>query len=469
VFCAGQGKQAGWGVKRRHGFCKITVCTCAAAAGNLWLLGHPKILLLNPPKVNPAFLYPFLLSFGYFLALYLLQFFLFRLGFAATVPGAETLLRWDAGMYHDVAQHGYSYTDPKYNNTGSYLLFPMVWRVLHVGIEGITIVNMVLFSVAFAIVARLYLASTREQFLWLTLPSLYFIAAPYTEALFCLLSAGALYGILMNKKYIVWVSLFLLALTRANAIFLIPALLVMQLFTSSAAVMWRAIVEYLLYYALPLTCGLATFVIVQYYQTGIWFVYFKQQAAHLGHQWALPKLPFQNCFNGPKTIWLSGLAMFGCLAATAILMKIAYRWFRQRLSFTDKGVVLSMAYLAITLFSIVFCNPTWGEKGTTNIFGLHRYTLCTPFIFVLLHHTASSFKPSARNISFVFFLSNLVWLTTGSYVHIQELLYWNVATAILLLYLLRNRYEWAMLALIGFNILAQFGLYQAFLSNTFTD
>lgn len=413
-----------------------------------------------------------LLASLYLLALYVFQFFIVKAGFESEVPNPETLLRFDAGVYQNIAGNGYSYPDAQCNNTGCYMLFPLVWRILHVGIISMTLVNILFFSAGFAIICSMYQASVTEKMLWLTTPSLYFIAAPYSEALFCLLTAVSLYGIRQNKRSIIWIGLFLLSLTRATAIFLIPALLLMELVANDRSDWFKAVQRYLVNYALPVIAGLAVFVSVQYYQTGIWFAYYKQQIKYLGHEWALPKLPFQNCYGGLRIMWLEGLAMVACLIALVLLLKYVYNWLAANKVAEDRVLILSLTYLPIVLFSIVFCNPTWGASGTTNIFGLHRYTLCTPFIFVFLHHatyTRSQYR--IKDLLLVFLLCNIALLSLGSYLHILTLLYYNFITIVVLLYMLHNnkKYEWAPLVLIAINVYFQVQLYQQYLSNQFTD
>lgn len=114
---------------------------------------------------QPNWYNAFFLALGYCLSLYFIQFFLVKAGIGTEVPNAVTLMRWDAGMYESLMREGYTYPDERCNNTGQYILFPMVWRLLHVGVVGISIANMVLFSVSFAIVCVMYPVSTKEKFL----------------------------------------------------------------------------------------------------------------------------------------------------------------------------------------------------------------------------------------------------------------------------------------------------------------
>ena len=427
------------------------------------------------PKTDNKWFSPVLLAATYGFALFFIQFFLQKAGLASNVPEQASLMRYDANVYESIMQKGYEYPDERCNNTGCYILFPMFWRLLHLGAVGIGLVNIVLFAIGFGIVCRLYKTNTTEKILWLATPSLYFMAVPYTEALFCVLCALSFYGIAANNRWLIWISLFLMSLTRATAIFLLPSLFIMELLANHKRSLLRVIRTYIVEFAFPVVLGLAVFVVIQYVQVGIWFAYFKQQIKYLGHEWAMPTLPFSNFFGEQRITWLSGLAMLVCVVALMLLAGHIYRWVRKDEVVGDRVLTLTLTYLPVTLLCIIFCNPTWGSN-TTNLLGLHRYTLGTPFIFVFLHYVAGGkriYLPG--HFIVMFFVCNIVWLSMGSYVHLQYWLFWNFVTLIVFAYMLFNnaplqkRYEWIPLVLIAFNILVQVHLFQQYLSNQFTD
>lgn len=168
----------------------------------------------------------------------------------------------------------------------------MEWRLFHLGVWGISLINLLFFALGFAIVARIYAVNTIEKFLWLTTPSLYFMFVPYS--------------------------------------------------------------------------------------------------------------------GEERVIWLSSLAVLVCsIALGAILIKF-YKWLFNDKKYTDKILILTLAYLPIILFVMVFCNPKWGSL-TTNLLGMHRYTFCTPFIFVFLYHyTSGIHNYKLKHFICIFILSNIV-------------------------------------------------------------
>lgn len=411
----------------------------------------------------------FFLVSGYGLFLLCFQCFLYRAGFVTIFPNSETLLKFDASVYLDIAKHGYSYPDPVSNNTGCYVLFPWVWRLLRVGVLGVCLFNLLFFSIAFTLFTYIYPVSSTDKLLWLTIPSLYFIVAPYTEALFCLLTVISFYGIVKDKVWIIWIGLFLVSLTRATAVFLIPSLLIMELLTNDRKDVFKTFITYLVKFAFPTIAGFFTFAWIQYYDTGIWFVYYKQQIRCLGHKWAMPILPFSNLI-GDKITWLSALAMLACVAALIIIVIKFFRWLFNNEKNSDKIFILTLSYLPVILFTMIFCNPAWG--GTTNLLGLHRYTFCTPFIFVFLYHfTSGKHNYRIKDFLYMFVLCNLVWLSMGSYRDKQHLVFYNFNTLLVFGFMLyaNKKTNWIAIALTAVNFFLQAYLFQQYLQGAFTD
>lgn len=411
----------------------------------------------------------FLMVMAYGLLFYCVQVFLYTTGIVHNLPNEITLERWDAGIYHIVAKSGYYYHTAQHNNAGVYILFPWVWKMLHAGVIGVSFFNLAFFAAGFTIVTRIYPITTPDKLLWLTTPSLYFMWVPYSEALFCLLSAISFYGIAKNNKWITWAGLFLVSLSRATAVFLIPALLVMALLSSRRENLKQSLYNYMVLYALPTIAGTGAFVLIQFAYTGQWFPYFKGQATYLGHKLSWPALPFYNFYGEGRVTWLSALAMLPCVIAIGILIAKIYKWLTKGEYTADKIWLLSLGYLPIILFTMVFCNPKWGI-GRTNLLGIHRYVFCSPYFFVFLYHMVSGREYKLRHFVVLLLVGNAVWLTMGSYWHIQFLLFYNFNTLLAMGYMLHaNKKPWATPALCAVNLFFQTILFQQFLAGMFTD
>src|SRR3954471_24955889 len=156
----------------------------------------------------------FLFAFLYGCCFHLLQFFLFQRDMVQRFPGNDKLSIWDAQWYHSLADKGYEYFDFAGSNSAFYPLFSFIWRITGLSPWGISFVNIFLLACGFALFTSIYKLTAQEKFLWLSIPSMYFCFIPYTESLFILLISATFYGVVRQKKWLVWVSLFLVALTR---------------------------------------------------------------------------------------------------------------------------------------------------------------------------------------------------------------------------------------------------------------
>lgn len=417
--------------------------------------------------MNKKVLFTFLTVVAYASAFYGIQFFLNKIGMVTNVPNHENLALWDGGWYKSICQQGYVHGNGP-SNTGFFILFPIIWKFSHLGTWGICLLNVLLLATGFAILAKIYDTDVHQQLIWLSTPSFFFFFVAYSEALFFLLMTMCLYGIKFNKKWLIWIGLFLSSLTRATAVSFISSLLIMELLGNDRRNWLQSIKTYLVDYALPLLLGLGTFIWYQHSVTGIWFEYFKQQSSHWDRKFAIPLLPFGST-EGNRTIWLSALAFFVTLIAIISLIILIVKWITKNIK-QDKLLVLSFCYLISALFLSIFFNPRW--SGTTDVMGLHRYALVTPFFIVFLHHyTQNREAYKIKDYVFVFFISNLVWLSFGSYNHILHLLFYNFNTALIFVYMLlaNKKLNWPALIIFGINIMLQIQLFQQFINPLYPD
>jgi len=398
----------------------------------------------------------------YAVLVYVVQYALHIAGVFSFYPNAQSLVGWDAAWYKSIAEDGYLYWGGTQCNSGFFILFPFLWRVLHLGVWGVCVLNVVLFAAGFGIMVNLFKPGKMQQWLWLTVPPLYFAFVPYTEAVSFLLVSICLYGIVHNRKPHIMVSLFLLSLTRVSVTFLAPALVVMELVATERQ-HWRAALKKSLWlYLLPAFAGLALFVWYQYHVTGKWFLYFMLQAEYWGHKFSWPSFPFISSYQS-RTILLSGFATVCGVAAACYLLYVFMGWLRGNRVQAYKPLVLSLGYLTATLLLTLFFNPKAG--GRTIIVGITRYTMCTPFFFILLQYFTQSVAYKKVYFLYAFVAANVVLLAFRSYYDIGTFLYFNIAVAALLLYMLyANRVKWAGFVLIAIGFIAQVLLFQDFLT-----
>src|SRR5579859_2791308 len=136
---------------------------------------------------------------------------------------------WDAGSYAQIAAQGY--TLPA--SAGFWPLLPLVERLAvplvggNVALAGFLIANLCALA-ALALVRRLIAEETGDRALarWVVIvialsPLAFFLATGYTESLFLLLAAGALYAMRCRRWLVAGVLITLATLTRAPGILLL--------------------------------------------------------------------------------------------------------------------------------------------------------------------------------------------------------------------------------------------------------
>jgi hypothetical protein len=417
---------------------------------------------------NSLFIKAFSFALLYGVLFYIIQFFLAKTGIFI-LPTSSNLNVWDVGFYDSIKTSGY---DPDTDNTGFFILFPLIWKVAHVGIWGIIFINIFFFACGFGLLAYTVNESDKKFWLfWLTLPSVYFAFVPYTESLFFLLGSLILYSIKEKKSGLLWISLFLISLVRATGIFLLPAFFAMELLSRPPKEWLTGVIRVFYRYAIPMIAGLALFIVWQYYETGIWFAYFKKQAEHWGHTFSLPGVPFSNIENAEwRYHWLSALAMFVDTIAFIFLIWQAILWIKNK-NIKDQNLIFSAGYLTMALMTLLFLNPKYGGH-TTNIMGANRYTIITPFFFLFIHFLSKQ-KFTNKHVLYTFIFINAFLVLFGAYHDLGKYLAIGLINNFLIigfmLYVSHEKYSWVILAIVAFNFLIQLHFFQQFIAPKYVD
>lgn len=416
-----------------------------------------------PVQSRKVFFSTVLFVVSYVFLFYCLQFYLARFGMAATYPSVENICSGDAGWYRSISESGYVYYPDGQCTAGFYVLFPFIWKVTHFNAWGISALNALFFGIGLAIVAVLYNLSVAERLLLLTMPQVIIAFVPYSEALFFFLSALCFLGIHQNNKWLTACSLFLLSLTRATTITLIPAFLIMEFVGNDRSDWIRSIRNYFVTYFLPLIAGLATFVLIQYYQTGVWFAYFKAQSTSWMRKFGLPIFPLKG--SEYATLWLNAMAVFVCLLGTIFFIIFIMRWLLKNVRY-EKELVLSAGYLAATLYLTLFYSAKWWPDKT-DVIGTFRYALLNPFFYRFLIYLIKEREYKWYHYALAIVLASGTWLAFGAYEHLQTFLFFTGNTVIIVLYMLHSnkKLQWPALVFIALNFYFQVFYFQKFIAN----
>jgi hypothetical protein len=233
----------------------------------------------------------------------------------------------------------------------------------------------------------------------MSVPSSIFFFLPYTESMFFLFCSLFLVGLKENNTRLIIAGLFLASLTRATAMFFIPAVIVMEFFNSEKHFNSSSL-KNILYYSLTILSALFVVVLIQYYQTHEWFAFVKQQVKFWGHKFSWPGFPLISYSTG-NTLWIDGLAFITGLTAIVISfvflikkLKVTEHWHKNR------PYWFSAVYIVMVTFYSIFFNNKAGD-GQTSLDSLNRYIFSTAFFMIFFIQSAEYFSLNLKN-TFIF-------------------------------------------------------------------
>jgi hypothetical protein len=237
----------------------------------------------------------------------------------------------------------------------------------------------------------------------------------------------------------------------------------MELLSNTKGKWLSSIVKYLVNYISPTLAGLGTFILIQYWQTHVWFAYFLAQSKFWKREYSTPTFPLING-SGMLTILLNAFAVFVCTTAVILLLVILVRWITKN-RIERNVLTLSCGYLSMTLFTILFYSPRW-QINFTDVIGSFRYAMVTPFFYVILYYFTHEIAYKWPHYVLVFVAASGVWMAFGAYEHIQTFLFFCTNTVLVFLYMAYSskKLEWPVLALTAINFLIQAQLFQHYIS-----
>ncbi len=357
-------------------------------------------------------------------------------------PGLLTrkhFLNWDAEHYFYIESKGYEGF-----RVAFFPFFPLLWRVLSVGIYGIVFVNAILYLGSFYFLMKSMALKRLETILYLSIPSSIFFFLPYSEALFFASATLLLLAVKSKRNLLVLSALLLCTLARPSFTVLLPALIIME-WLSEATIRKKA--SQIGLYILASGLGIVLVGVSQYYDTGQWFQFFSVQA-DWGNHLQVPSFPLRS-WGGNMITRLDGVALlFGMGAGITLLLFLVKKEIRHKKKLSPE-VLLSLAYLGgITLSVLLF-------RGGS-LFSLNRFVFASPFILVAMnYYLKQSFQFSIKQLGIILFALVLYWLSFGSYVHIQAFLkFFAVSVYVLLFFGMKSNHEFlSKLSIIAFIIL----------------
>ncbi len=338
------------------------------------------------------------------------------------------MLHWDAALYYQIKENGYDLQSAG----GDYIfaffpLFPFIWNITHLTTTLLIFFNYILFAASVIFIARIFNtqdAGKRNPYVALSIctPLLAVFLIPYSEGIFMLTAAVALWGIYKNKYAIYFTSAFLMSMTRSSVTIIGMALLVTEIYF---LLRHRSIVHFLRSFGLkllPILAGVLTVSVIQHSYGSDSLFQFLEVQKYWGSQLQLP---------GHLTDWSYeqfgtniSLLLLVIPASGFYLAKYAVKNLMNKQHHTYEKVPLTEEYMKeyLFVFSLLYMlgiilSILFFRGGTLN--GISRYILCTPFYYValfLLKEKLSDVQDLKKTVAFMLLLvTTAVVLTFSEY------------------------------------------------------
>lgn len=222
-----------------------------------------------------------------------------------SVVSDEGLLSWDAAHYDEIRRYLYDTTSMWQGNFAFFPLFPLVWRLSHLGPVGISVLNWMLFAIGLVLVALIFGNSLPwwNCLLLLCAPYLVIFMVPYSEAVFFLGIAAGLYGLSHNRYWLYFLGFFLACTTRAAGNIIVVAWVIVDVLSaiysrSGMLQLGRSLLRHLA----PVVLGVLAVMLLQHIRGAEhWFEYVLAQR-EWGKEWAWPSWPFSDWSEEGKSV-----------------------------------------------------------------------------------------------------------------------------------------------------------------------
>ena len=343
-------------------------------------------------------------------------------------PENNRMVQWDARHYELIKDHGYDTEKAGGDFIYAFFpLFPLIWKASLLPPLGVLFLNYFFFSISIFLLLTLFSNEKnviRDALLSSALPGLIIFLIPYTEATYMLMVSIGIRGFVKKKYWKYFVGLFLAALARPSFTFLLLSLVGVEFILLLQHKNIRTFLKDSFLRALPLICGTALVSVIQFAQGSKTVFKFVQVQKY-----------WDNVFGIPHNIKDWSHEGFGINLGIVIVLFIpmlmlllqfllaqlkksqASEKMDEQKSIRQYLVWLSILYIVgNTLFVILF------RGGSLNC--LFRFTICSPFIFILIYLGFDYIKHIGVSIRrfFLLTLSALAMLMLGL---IDYSTFWN--------------------------------------------
>jgi len=316
-------------------------------------------------------------SITFFLGLYLL-------GIIEELPSNNNILQWDSGWYFEIISKGYEFKPNEQSNTGFFPLFPFLWKITYGNAIFISILNYLFFIIGIYFLLKSFNKKIDKKVILISLsfPSLFFMYVPYSESLFFCIASLFIYSNYSNNRKLKLISLFLASLTRPTIFFFLPALFFTEILTQENI---KKMVKNLMVYTSVILIGTGLAFYIIGFNDNYFFAYSDSQINNWNHPFSLPKFPLTT-WRGYRILWLDILGIWIIISSILYALNYFTQFVnRKKIEKKKKNILLSLGYLSMIFFYILFFHPKEVTTGLTSVLSVNRYVFCTPFFFYLFY------------------------------------------------------------------------------------
>ncbi|MDB5273853.1 MAG: hypothetical protein JWO58_2220 [Chitinophagaceae bacterium] len=313
-------------------------------------------------------------------------------------------VRWDALHYQLIKESGYSIEKAG----GDYIfaffpLFSWVWEISSLPPLGILLLNYFFFTIGVLLLLHSFNKSEDKNLLLLSFcfPGLACFLIPYTESLFFLVTAIAIWGYIKEKHWIYFIGMFLAALTRPAATLLIPAFLCVEFYYF---LRYRNILHSIKSFfskTLPLYIGTLFVSLYQLsYNSGSLFQFVKAQKSW-GKELSIPN----HIADWSEEAYGINLAILFCVfipLAVYFIMAFVPSTDNPKKSSDEPKKYLQLLSIAFVIGTV--CNILLFQHG--DLHGLFRYVECSPFFYILIFSFFDTIKDLLFKLRLFSFLNS---------------------------------------------------------------
>lgn len=360
---------------------------------------------------------------------------------------------WDCGWYQSIKDGGYVFKAHDQSNPAFFPLFPYVWRLLDIGVVGISFVNLGFFLLSILLLLHQLKLSTPLLVSFVCFGLISFFMVPYSESLFFLGSSLFIMGFYRQSQLLIWFGFAIAVMARSAAILFVAASIILLVYS---LVHKKGHWVKLLISALAATV-MATISVfyIHYLQTGNFFAFFDAQA-FWDHHLRFPSFPFTSWhwpthFSDSSALIVGFFCMLACIQLCLSMFK------SQQLSKWNI-VVLGAELKLHELFSLFYLA---GTTATILLFqggdlhSLNRYVFTTPFFLVFLNIVYSNAFTLNWKFGYYVLFCIAVGIGMPRQTHIEHYVMVNAFVIIIpgaILYLpslVRRKWLWYIVLFIG--------------------